>query len=202
MFEQLLHAAGIWPCQSPLSVVVDSNDCFWAHSTMSVSGFATGRPSMCMYMTYLAKIPWFCHLPPYLKVWRFLEDSLPFRCLYRLELTLVLGARDLNSVIQQTVRSEIWCSEDCELQSIERVAFTFIWKESLKEFSDELKYGIVLQRTISDPTRWIVFLFGLCSTLLIHTMNNPPGAEIMTSKCCPGKPKIHESEISLIILMF
>ena len=28
----------------PLSVVVDSNDCFWAHSTMSVSGFATGRP--------------------------------------------------------------------------------------------------------------------------------------------------------------
>ena len=148
------------------------------------------------------QIPWFCRLPPYLKVWRFLEDSLPFRCRYRLELTLVFGARDLNSVIQQTVRSEIWFSEDCELQSIERVAFAFIWKESLKEFSDELKYGIVLQRTISDTTRWIVFLFGLCSTLLIHTMNNPPGAEIMTSECCPGKPKIHESEISLIILMF
>ena len=31
-------------------------------------------------------------------------------------------------------------SEDCELQSIERVDFAFIWKESLKEFSDELKY--------------------------------------------------------------
>ena len=88
----------IWPCQSPP----------WAHSTMSVSGFATRRPNMCLYMTYLTKILWFCRLPPYLKVWRFLEDSLPFRCCYRLELTLVFEARDLNSVIQQTIRSGIW----------------------------------------------------------------------------------------------
>ena len=167
----------------------------------------------------------FCRLPPYLKVWRFLEDSLhgsvlymwasmkflpslPFRCRYRFKLTL--GKRSLfsNSTngkkwnLKKFKTKETPFSEDCELQSIERVAFVFIWKESLKEFSDELKYGIVLQRTISDTRRWIVFLFGLCSTLLIHTMNNPPGAEIMTSKWCPGKPKIHESEISLIILMF
>ena len=60
VFEQLLHAAMIaneaYLCQSPLSVVVDSNDCFWAHSTLSVSGFAKGRPNMCLYMTYLTKI--------------------------------------------------------------------------------------------------------------------------------------------------
>ena len=35
---------------------VDSSDCFSAHSTKSVSGFATGRPNMCVYMTYLTKI--------------------------------------------------------------------------------------------------------------------------------------------------
>ena len=38
---------------------------------------------------------------------KILEDSLPFRCRYRLELTLVFGVRDLNSEIQQTVRSGI-----------------------------------------------------------------------------------------------
>ena len=49
---------------------------------------------------------------------------------------------------------------------IKQVAFAVIWKESLKEFSDELKYGIVLQRTISDTRRWTVFIFRLCNTLL------------------------------------
>ena len=43
------------PVRGPLSVF-DSSDCFSAHSTMSVSGFAMGRPNMCVYMTYLTKI--------------------------------------------------------------------------------------------------------------------------------------------------
>ena len=35
---------------------------FWAHSTVSVNGFATWRPNMYPYMTYLTKILWFCRL--------------------------------------------------------------------------------------------------------------------------------------------
>ena len=41
------------------------------------------------------------------KVTRFVEDGLPFRFCDQLELTLVFEARDLSSVIQQTMRSGI-----------------------------------------------------------------------------------------------
>lgn len=42
------------------------------------------------------------------KVWRLIEDGLALRCCDLIELTLVFDARDLNSVVQQTVRSGIW----------------------------------------------------------------------------------------------
>ena len=82
-------------------------DSLWAHSTVSVSGFAAGRPNLDPYMTYLSKSLWFTDLPPLSKGVRFVEDGLPV-CCDLLELALVFEARDLTSVIQQTVRSGIW----------------------------------------------------------------------------------------------
>ena len=54
VFEQLLHMHAAMITKETYmtpSVVV-----FWAHSTVSVSGFATGTPNMYPYMTYLTKI--------------------------------------------------------------------------------------------------------------------------------------------------
>ena len=65
-----------------------SPQAFWAHSTVSVSGFATGRPNMYLYMTYLTKILWFCRLPPHLKGakirWRQFKFSLELTLVYEL----------------------------------------------------------------------------------------------------------------------
>ena len=63
-----------------------------------------GRPNLDTYMTYLSKSLWFADFTATFERW---EDSL--KTVYHLlEVTLVFEARDLNSVIQQTVRSGIW----------------------------------------------------------------------------------------------
>ena len=98
------------PCQFSIRVIVFRLTVQWVSAALPWED----QTCACTWRTW-PKIFWFCRLPPYLKVWRFLEDSLRFRCRYRSELTFVFGARDLNSVIQQTLRSGIWFSEDCEL---------------------------------------------------------------------------------------
>ena len=119
-------------------------------------------------------------LPVYRHIWkvrRFVQGGLPFRFCDRLELTLVFEARDLSSVIQQTVRSGIWrnlrrrklylARTACDNQSSESPSLSFgRTGRNSHGIQRRSEYGVVLQRTISDTRRWIVFLFGVYNMLL------------------------------------
>ena len=115
----------------------------------------------------------FAGLPPDLKG----EKIRSRRFCDRLELTLVFEARDLSSVIQQTVRSGIWrnlrrrklylARTACDNQSSESPSLSFgRTGRNSHGIQRRTEYGVVLQRTISDTRRWIAFLFGVYNMLL------------------------------------
>ena len=134
------------------------------------------------------------HIPPHLKGEKIsLKRGLPFRFFDRLELTLVFEARDLNSVIQQAVRSEVWrnlrwrklhlARTACDNQSRHAVAFAFIWKD-WKEFTWNSATNWIRYRATKNYFRhqemdsrplW-------CIQHAIMTLKNPSGVEIMTAE--------------------
>ena len=82
-------------------------DSRWAHCPVSVSGLPREDQTWARTWRTCPKV---FDLPTYRHIWkvsRFVEDGLPIRCCDLLELTLDFEARDLNSVIQQAVRSGI-----------------------------------------------------------------------------------------------
>ena len=108
---------------------------------------------------------------------RFVEDGLPFRFCDQLELTLVFEARDLSSVIQQTMGSGIWrnlrrrklhlARTACDNQSSDSPSLSFgRTGRNSHGIQRRFEYGVVLQRTISDTRIWIFFLLGVYNMLL------------------------------------
>ena len=141
----------------PKSVHSIRFDSLWAHSTVSVSGFAAGRPNLDPYMTYLSKLTATferCEIR-----WR------RFTCLLR-PVRTCLSFWGKVSYLSNSTNGKKWNLkklktketpfniENCVWKSIERVALSFIVELHTASF------------TISDTRRWIVLFFGLCNTLL------------------------------------
>ena len=106
----------------------------------------------------------FADLPPRLKGAKIRWRQFTFS----LELTLVFEGRDLNSVIQQMVRSRIWRNlRRRKLHLAETASDNRSFGGITEGIQRRTNYGIVLSITISDTKRWTVFFFGLCNTLLL-----------------------------------
>ena len=143
---------------------------FWAHSTNECQRLCPGKTKHGPVHDVPDQNSFdFADYRHIWKVLRFVEDGLPFRCRDRLELTLVFEARDFNSVIQQTITSGIWRNSKLKTKETPFCEECMTIKSSESpplSIQRRTEYGFVLQRTISDTRSWIVFLFGLCNTLL------------------------------------